>query len=183
MAKKRTTKSGTTAKKTTGRKRGRPAGSKNKKTSTAGGLRGISTQALYDELYRRSHILAERRDELLAELDMIDAEMASLGASSSQPTRRSATRASTKRVSTGGKRASTKKRRGGGRRKGKGGSTLEDSLVAVLTGKTMGVTEVADAVLKAGYKSDSPNFRTIVNQCLTKSDRIKKIARGQYTAA
>lgn len=149
----------------------------------SGGIRSVSTQALHDELSRRSSTLFVRRDELMAELGMIDAEIASLGIeSASQPTRRAAGRAVSKHVASGSGRASTKKRRGGGRRKGKGGSTLEDSLVAMLTGKIMGVTEVSEAVKKAGYKTDSPNFRTIVNQCMTKSDRIRKVSRGQYTA-
>jgi hypothetical protein len=78
---------------------------------------------------------------------------------------------------------------GGGRGRGTGAATrarndmnLVESLVKVLTGKTMGVTEVADAVQRAGYKTSSPNFRTIVNQTLIKSDKFKRVGRGQYTA-
>jgi hypothetical protein len=52
----------------------------------------------------------------------------------------------------------------------------------VLKGKTMGVAEAADAVQKAGYKTSSPNFRTIVNQALLRSELIKKLGRGAYTA-
>jgi hypothetical protein len=80
-------------------------------------------------------------------------------------------------------------RGGGGGGRGTGAATrarndmnLVESLVKVLTGKTMGVTEVADAVQRAGYKTSSPNFRTIVNQTLIKSDKFKRVGRGQYTA-
>lgn len=61
---------------------------------------------------------------------------------------------------------------------------LVESLKKVLTGKTMGVTQVAAAVQKAGYKTFAANFRTIVNQTLIKNRKIfKKISRGQYTAS
>jgi hypothetical protein len=48
----------------------------------------------------------------------------------------------------------------------------------------MGVSEAADAVLKAGYQTNAANFRTIVNQTLIKNrSMFKKVGRGQYTAA
>jgi hypothetical protein len=72
-----------------------------------------------------------------------------------------------------------------GRTTGRRGNaaSLADSLVAVLTGKTLGVSEAADADTRAGYKTTSPNFRTIVNAALlTNKGMFKKVARGQYTA-
>ena len=64
----------------------------------------------------------------------------------------------------------------------KNDQNLSDALVGVLSGQVMGVSEVADAVQKAGYKTSSDNFRVIVNQTLLRDKRIKKVARGQYTA-
>lgn len=62
-------------------------------------------------------------------------------------------------------------------------NSLAESLASVLKGKTMGVSEVAEAVQRAGYKTSSPNFRTIVNQALLSNrGKFKKVARGQYTA-
>ncbi|MBL0871062.1 MAG: hypothetical protein IBJ18_10850 [Phycisphaerales bacterium] len=75
---------------------------------------------------------------------------------------------------------------GGGRKRAKNDSTLVEALAKVLKGKTMGVTEVASAVREAGYISNSPSFRTIVNQALINPKNkslFKKVARGQYTAA
>jgi hypothetical protein len=75
---------------------------------------------------------------------------------------------------------------GGGRKRAKNDSTLVEALAKVLKGKTMGVTEVANAVREAGYVSNSPSFRTIVNQALINPKNkslFKKVARGQYTAA
>jgi hypothetical protein len=67
-----------------------------------------------------------------------------------------------------------------------GGAIDEMNLVAalakVLDGKTMSVTDVSEAVQKAGYKTTSPSFRTIVNQTLINSGKFKRIERGQYTA-
>ncbi|MEM8835823.1 MAG: hypothetical protein AAGD00_08385 [Planctomycetota bacterium] len=71
-------------------------------------------------------------------------------------------------------------RRRGGKRP-KNDLNLADALAKVLTKKTMGVTEVAEAVQHAGYKTTSPNFRTIVNQTLINDKRFKRVSRGQYT--
>ena len=54
-------------------------------------------------------------------------------------------------------------------------------MASVLSGKTMGVTELSEAVQKAGYRTTSPNFRTIVNQTLIKDKRFKRVERGLYT--
>ena len=75
---------------------------------------------------------------------------------------------------------------GGAGRRGRGSNdaTLADYLRRALTGNTMGVTEVAEAVQKIGYKTNSPNFRTIVNAALmSKKNGFKRVARGKYTAA
>ncbi len=73
--------------------------------------------------------------------------------------------------------------RGTARVRPQNASTLPVALAQVLRGKTMGVTEAAEAVQKAGYRTTGENFRTIVNQALLKhSDLFRKVARGQYTA-
>ena len=60
---------------------------------------------------------------------------------------------------------------------------LHAALHNVLNGTTMGVSEVAQAVQKAGYKTRSENFRTMVNITLLKrKDLFKKKGRGKYTA-
>lgn len=70
----------------------------------------------------------------------------------------------------------------GGRVRPRNDSNLTEALVKVLTGKTMAVTEAAEAVQRAGYRTTSPNFRTIVNQTLLKQEYFKRVGRGQYTA-
>ena len=71
-----------------------------------------------------------------------------------------------------------------GRRREKNEMNLAQSLAKVLKGKTMGVTEVAGEVQKAGYRTTAENFRTIVNQTLIKNKKMfRKVERGQYTAA
>jgi hypothetical protein len=78
-------------------------------------------------------------------------------------------------------------RHGGSIRGGKGrtrpvnDANLADSLVAVLKNTVMNVTGVAMQVQKAGYRTTSPNFRTIVNQTLIKDSRFKRVGRGKYT--
>ena len=72
--------------------------------------------------------------------------------------------------------------RGTVRKRPKNDTNLVEALAKVLKGKTMGVTEVTAAVQVAGYKTSAANFRTIVNQALIRSELIKKVSRGQYTA-
>ena len=73
-------------------------------------------------------------------------------------------------------------RRGAGRRRATNKVSLADALRAVLKGKTMGVAEAADVVLKSGFKTHSKNFRTMVAIQLGKAKGIKRVSRGQYTA-
>jgi len=155
--KKRTTRRRTTAKRAS-----------KKKTTARGGTSGkpldsVSTARLAEELKRRERDLARlesRREKLAAQLAGLDDQIAAL-------------------AGAGGYGATA---RGGVRRRPRNDKPLADALVDVLSGQTMGVSEVADAVQKAGYRTSSPNFRTIVNQTLLRDKRIKKIARGQYTA-
>lgn len=133
-------------------------------------LASLSSRELEAELRRRERGIEalrrrhERLLETLAELEeQIRSEGGEIGAVS--------------RAGRGGRQA-----RAGGRRRPRNESNLIDALAAVLKGATMSVTEVAQAVQRAGYKTTSENFRTIVNQALIKSDKFKKVARGQYTA-
>jgi hypothetical protein len=124
-------------------------------TRSAAAPSGMSTSELRAELDRRERSLAslvKKREKTAARLADIDREIVALGGEA-----------------LAGRRPRNSK-------------TLADALHAVLTGATMGVTEVAEAVQQAGYHTTSPNFRTIVNQTLLKDKRIKRVARGQYTA-
>ena len=75
-------------------------------------------------------------------------------------------------------------RRGGG---GGGRARNEQSLVATIesvlraTGKPMRVGEIVEAVQAGGYRSNSGNFRAIVNQTLIKErKRFAQADRGLY---
>jgi hypothetical protein len=57
---------------------------------------------------------------------------------------------------------------------------LLEALKRAMGGKTMSVTEAADAVLKAGYTTTSPSFRQIVNSTLIRSGAFTRVARGRY---
>ncbi len=71
---------------------------------------------------------------------------------------------------------------GSGRTRPKNEMTLVEALAAALKGKTMSVTDVAEAVQKQGYRTNSNNFRTQVNIALIKSGKFKRVGRGEYTA-
>jgi len=60
--------------------------------------------------------------------------------------------------------------------------SLKVAIVDVLAGspEAMGPSEIAAAVQKAGYKTTSKNFLTIVNNTLGQDKRIVRKAKGQY---
>jgi hypothetical protein len=132
------------------------------------GLAGVSTEALQNELERRASQLHARRDELLAELAALDAELGTSSAAAKAPAR---------------KKPGRPVGSGRGRGRGKNTMSLVEALKKVLTGQTMSVTDMCGAVKKVGYKSSSANFRTIVNQALINNPKIfNRVARGKYTA-
>jgi hypothetical protein len=75
-------------------------------------------------------------------------------------------------------------RRGGGAGRPRGGrsSTLAQAPASLLKDKTMSVTDLAEAVRRAGYKTNSSNFLTIVNAAVLKEKGFKRSRGGQYTA-
>jgi hypothetical protein len=48
------------------------------------------------------------------------------------------------------------------------------------TGKPMNVGDIAAEVQRRGYKSNSANFRGIVNQTLIKEKQFSQASRGMY---
>jgi len=148
-------------KKTAGRKATRKKTAKKKasKRARGGSLRGLSTEALHAELRRRqssTKTLERKRERLLEQLQSVESELASMGVPITSA--------------------------GGTRKRFKNDLNLEDALAKMLRNRTMGVTEAAENVQREGYMTSSPNFRTIVNQTLLRSKKIKKVTRGQYTA-
>ena len=137
-----------------------------KRTRRTRGLAGISVVDLHAELQRRATglpPLQKRYDELADELAGLAAEIEALGG-------------------TANGHARGRHSLNGVRRRPKNSMNLVEALGKVLNGSTMSVTEVAEAVQKAGYKTTSPSFRTIVNQTLINSGKFKRVGRGQYTA-
>ena len=71
---------------------------------------------------------------------------------------------------------------GGGGRRVRNEKSLNDTIEAVLSknGKPMKVGDIAEAVQASGYRSNSANFRGIVNQTLIKDKRFTSSERGTY---
>ena len=129
-------------------------------------LSNLSNAEILREIARRerkARTLARRRDKLMQKVALLDAQIEQYGGSAG---------------SARGARAGVS-----GRRRAANSMSLAEALTKVLTNKTMGVTEAAEAVKKAGYATTSPNFRTIVNQALlSNGSAFKRVERGQYTA-
>ncbi|MFO0856702.1 MAG: hypothetical protein U0640_05005 [Phycisphaerales bacterium] len=124
----------------------------------SGSLASLPMSQLHAEIRRRQRgvgSLIRRRDKIAAKLAQIEAKIRELGGSA-----------------------------GGGRVRPTNSMSLVEALHKTLAGKTMGVTEAAEAVRKNGYNTNAANFRTMVNQALIKhKNKFKKVERGQYTAA
>ena len=134
-------------------------------------LAGLSITDIHRELKTRSHkakVLARRRDGLLAKAAKLEAQIRALGGAG---------------PSSAGSARMGITARGTPRKRPQNATGLAEALATTLKGKTMGVTEVANAVQQNGYKTSAENFRTIVNQALIKHRKLfKKVSRGQYTA-
>jgi len=74
----------------------------------------------------------------------------------------------------------------GGRSMANGRAQNAKSLVATMqsvlgsAGKPMGVGDIVTKVQAAGYRSNSANFRALVNQTLIKEKRFASAGRGVY---
>lgn len=162
-------------------------------------LQLLPLRELQAEIERRqaalTHLSTEREHLIgrLLEIDSIfqehgvapvGAPAASMGAPA--PKRRGRPPKSAARVGGGDGAAAAapgRPRRGRRGKRPRNEMNLVDALRQVLNGKTLSVTDVAQAVQDAGYKTVSPNFRTIVNQALlTNRGTFTKVSRGMYTA-
>jgi hypothetical protein len=150
-------------------------------------LASLPITALVGEIDRRRTDLQTRRDALATQIATLDEEIADLGSLTG--------------TSANGRMRGRRRRRGPGRPKGSRNKTLaghgpkpgrgrggnEKSLPALLhgllRGKIMSVPEMADAAKKAGHKSKSKNFPTVVGLALFGNKQLfKRVSRGQYTA-
>lgn len=129
-----------------------------------GDLVRVSVADLQAEIDRRLRTLDDRRAKLVAQLDAIENEMVAYNGAVAA---RRATLLKTRRV----------------RKRPRNRTNLVSALKEVLTDRTLSVTEMSVAVQKGGYRTTSPNFRTIVNQTLINNKQaFKRVARGCYTA-
>jgi hypothetical protein len=71
---------------------------------------------------------------------------------------------------------------GGGGIRARNEHSLLDTIEIVLrsAGKPMKVGDILDGVLATGYRSNSDNFRGIINQTLIKDKRFGQVERGTY---
>ena len=141
------------------------------KVKKSGSLGTITTSDLAKEMLKRQQKvqgLKGKREKILADLHALDDLIRSEGGSLRGSSLHSFSAAES--PAHGRKRFLNK-------------SNLVDALAATLKGRELGVTEIAYAVVKDGYKTTAANFRTIVNQTLIRfPDRFKKARRGVYTS-
>ena len=125
-------------------------------------LTAVSQSDLEKELSRRRKLNESKVDRLMVKREKLRTELAETEAAI---------------IEAGGKLART-----GTKKRPKNTNKLSDALAKTLRSRTLSVTEVSERVQQDGYKTTSPNFRTIVNQTLLKDPRFKRVSRGKYTA-
>lgn len=122
-------------------------------------LERVSVAELERELARRRRripVLERRRAALQQRLDAIDAELAEL-------------------------KGEAKARRVTKVRRAKNPVPLTKLMMEILRErKSMKVGELAEELIRRGYKSSAQNFRLMVNQVLIKDKRFRSIRRGRY---
>jgi len=123
-----------------------------------GGLSITELQRMLDARQNELKKLSRRRAALQAQVDQVDAQIARLGGES---------------AGGGGRRSGTR-----ARNEVSLSAAIEQVLKAA--GEPMKVGPIADAVQASGYKSNSANFRGIVNQTLIKDKRFGSASRGTY---
>jgi hypothetical protein len=144
-------------------------------------LARLSTSDLRRELERRQAMAADlirQRDALTAELQELEV---AFGPTSAINGFLAAARRKRGRPRGSGAARPAMARAAVGRPRNP--NSLVEMLRKTLAGNTMSVTEAANAVQRAGYKTKSGNFRVIVNQALLSNSKLfRKVARGEYTA-
>ncbi len=128
-------------------------------------LASLSASALQAELKRRLDTLQAHRESLMDEINRLDLEIASFDST------------------TGSRRNGGRTRSGSVRRRPQNSTNLVQALAKLLDDRTLSVTEMSEEVQRAGYRTSSQNFRTIVNQTLINNKKLfKRVSRGKYTA-
>jgi hypothetical protein len=146
---------------------------------TNGALSISQLERLLESRRREAAELERERGKLVQRLDVLQRRLSELSGDGG------AGRGGRMRNGTTGGRA-TRGGRGPGRPRGRRRSRNAQSLVAVMesvldrAGKPMRVGEIMDAVQSEGYRSNSANFRGIVNQTLIKEKRFTSAGRGIY---
>ena len=122
------------------------------------GLSLAQLERLLDQRRRDLAKLQKQRSKIQKRLDAVDSRIASIGGP----------------VSGG--------RGGGGRSRARNAVSLQDAIHQILakSGAAMPVGDIVDKVRATGYKSNSANFRGIVNQTLIKDKRFTAPSRGVY---
>jgi DNA-binding transcriptional MerR regulator len=165
--------------------------------NAASGLSLNDLRRMLEEKEGQLSGLAERRDELAAELAEVEAELAAAGGAVRRgPGRPPGKRGPGRPKGSGrGPGRPPKSGRGPGRPKGsgkgkpgrkpgpKGQSELHNAIRAVLKGSAepMKLVDVAAKVKSNGYKTKSKNFGVILGLRLSEMADVKRVERGVYS--
>ncbi len=120
----------------------------------------LSLTELHHELKRRVNDLQQQKQDLQERIAKIDAELAALGPIGA--------------AENAGARGAMRPRRSSGVR-GINEAPLKVVLTRVLEDKALTTRECADAVLEAGYVSNSRNFANTVGVSLHREPRFQKV--------
>lgn len=134
------------------------------------------------KLERRRKTLSTTLNRVTKQIADIDKEIAELtgeAPKAAAPNRKRGPKKGTKRAAKSSTKKASRRGRTGKRPSNK--VSLQEAITAVLdTKEPKKVANIVKDVLASGYKTSSPNFRTIVSQTLSKNDEFVSVARGMY---
>jgi hypothetical protein len=153
----------------------------------------LSLEALRRLVETKATELTARREELVAELATIDADLATTGEAApkrgpGRPRKSGRGPGRPPKAKRLGRPPGSGKGKGKGKRRGrkpgpKGQSELHNMIRSALSSSSepLKVADIAKKVLASGYKTKSKVFHLIVGQRLAEMKDVKKAARGLYT--
>ena len=157
---------GGSSRRRTGRGPGRPKGSGRKAGFAAASIGGDGASRIVGEMSAYHGELTAQREAIEQRISGLQNMMSMFGGGPA--------------MLAGPARTSRRGRKGGGA----GGATLKSMILRTLRQRTtpMSPQQIADAVVKGGYKTTSGNLTKAVSNALPEISEVKKVDRGQYSA-
>lgn len=165
-----------------GAKRGRPAGKSKAMAVAAFSQNGVSD--IVTSMLSYQSQLSAKRLEIDNQISALATALEALNVSAPAPRATAVRRGRPPKAKRGRPAMSSSAGGAGGGGRRLPGSSLRDYVLTVLRGasKPMGVKDIGDSVMKAGYPTAAKDLSKAVSNLIAKLKEVKKVDRGLYRA-